>query len=46
MLRLVWFYSSKLRIQKIAAKAIRDRPLTSLFWMGGVGSAMDLDSVV
>jgi hypothetical protein len=32
---MLWFFSYKLRIQKIATKMIRDRPLTSLFWISG-----------
>lgn len=42
---LLWFYNYKLRIQKIVVKSIRERPLNSLIAMGGVGPALDVDSV-
>jgi len=42
---LLWFFNYKLRIQKIAMNAVRERPVTALLWAGGVGPAMDIDSV-
>jgi hypothetical protein len=41
---LQWFWSYKLRIMKIAARTLRDRPLTSLFMMGGVGPASGIST--
>lgn len=38
---LLWFWSYKLRIMKIAVKMLRERPLSALFMMGGVGPAMN-----
>ena len=43
---LLWFYNYKLRITKIAMNTLRDRPLTALFYLGGVGPMFDIDTVV
>ena len=42
---LLWFYNYKLRIMKIAGKLLRDRPVSTLFLMGGFGPTMDVSSV-
>ena len=43
---LLWFWNYKLRIQKVAVKMLRERPLSSLMLMGGVGPSADIDSVM
>lgn len=43
---LLWFWNYKLRIQKIAVKMMRERPLNSLFLVGGVGPATGIDTVM
>lgn len=42
---LLSFWNYKLRIMKVAARTLRDRPINSLFFMGGVAPAMDIQSV-
>lgn len=42
---LLWFFNYKLRIMKIATKMVREKPLTALFYGGGVGAATDIQSV-
>jgi len=42
---LLWFYNYKLRIMKIAGKMLRDRPVSTLFLMGGVGPTTDVSSI-
>lgn len=42
---LMWFYNYKLRIQKIAAKMIRERPVSALMFAGGAGPMFDIDTV-
>jgi hypothetical protein len=42
---LLWFMSYKLRIMKIALQTLRERPLTGLMVMGGVGPATGADTV-
>ena len=32
---LLWFWNYKLRIMKVVARTLRDRPINSLFFMGG-----------
>ncbi len=43
---LLWFYNYKLRITKVAMDTIRNRPLHALMYMGGVGSMLDMDTVI
>ena len=42
---LIWFFSYKVRIMKIMAKMIRERPVAALGIMGGIGPMMDIDTV-
>ena len=43
---LLWFYNYKLRITKIAVKAIRERPLSALMMVGFITPPLGLDNVV
>jgi hypothetical protein len=43
---LLWFYNYKLRIMKIMARMLRERPASALFYAGGVGPMADIDTVV
>lgn len=42
---LLWFWNYKLRIMKVAARTLRDRPINSLFSTEGGAPAMDIQSV-
>ena len=42
---LMWFYNYTLRITKIAANTIRERPASALLYGAGVGPAFDIDTV-
>lgn len=42
---LLWFYNYKLRIMKVLARSLRERPASMLFWAGGVGPMTDIDTV-
>ena len=42
---VLWFWNYKVRIMKILAKTLRDRPLSALTMMGGVGPLSGVDTV-
>lgn len=41
----MWFWNYRLRIMKIMANTLRDRPLTALTMMGGVGPQTGIQTV-
>ena len=43
---LLWFSNYALRIMPIMLNLIRDRPVSALFYGGGVAPAMDIDTVI
>lgn len=43
---LLWFYNYKLRIMKIMARMLRERPFSALVYAGEVGPMTDIDTVV
>ena len=42
---LMWFWNYKLRIMKVMANTLRERPLTALMMVGGVGPSTGIDTV-
>lgn len=44
-LGLLWFWNYKLRIMKILGRTMRDRPLSALMMMGGLGPSTGIDTV-
>ncbi|WP_217329965.1 hypothetical protein [Paracoccus sp. Z118] len=41
----MWFWNYRLRIMKVMANTLRDRPLTALMLAGGVGPQTGIDTV-
>ncbi|MBB1492630.1 hypothetical protein H5395_14030 [Paracoccus sp. MC1854] len=42
---LMWFWNYKIRIMKVLANTLRERPLHALFMMGGAGPVTGIDTV-
>jgi len=42
---LMWFWNYKMRIMKVMANTLRERPLTALMMVGGVGPSTGIDTV-
>jgi hypothetical protein len=43
---MLWFMNYKIRIMKIMARMVRERPASALFYAGGVGPMADIDTVI
>lgn len=43
---MLWFMNYKIRIMKVMARLVRERPASALFYAGGVGPMADIDTVV
>ena len=43
---MLWFMNYKIRIMKVMARMLRERPASALFYAGGVGPMADVDTVV
>ena len=43
---MLWFMNYKIRIMKVMARMVRERPASALFYAGGVGPMADIDTVV
>ena len=42
---LLWFFNYAIRIQKVMVRMMRERPVSALFYAGGVGPMADIDTV-
>lgn len=43
---MLWFMNYKIRIMKVMARMVRERPASALFYAGGVGPMTDIDTVI